>query len=190
MLQRNNTMYYNFTDILRDVAQNHPSVQRVTMGDRYTIDNDAFPEYPLANWFVAQATFSDSLTVWRVQLTIADKIGLVNLESIDSQPTPADFSTGFSSGFRVFYPGATSKQTIRWEGDDTVLDCHANSFAIVNDIVSYLQYSTNAQGLTVQGDVTVTPFRDRMDNGLCGTVAEFDIVVNNPRPRCLYNLLP
>lgn len=187
---QNNTLYYNFTDILRDVASNHPSVQRVSIGDRFTIDNDAFPTYPLVNWFITQTIYRDSLTIWRVQMTVADKLALLNMQSLDSQPTPADFSTGFSSGFRVFYPGATSRQTIDWGGDDTTLDIHSNSYGIANDIISYLQYSTNAQGINVVGDVTITPFRDQFPNGLAGVVAEFDIEVNNPRPRCLYQLLP
>jgi len=98
-------------------------------------------------------------------LTVADKIKLKDNEST----------------------GTANDQTIPYYGTDDVVDIHANTLAIINDLLSYTQYATT--NFDIDGAINCTAFKDRFDNGLGGWVASFDLVTHNDRPRCLFNLL-
>jgi hypothetical protein len=99
-------------------------------------------------------------------LTVADKVKLKNNESV----------------------GVYNKQTVPFEGTDDVVDIHANTLAIINDLLSYTQYVfTN---FDIDGDINCAAFKDQFDNGLAGWVATFDLTTHNDRPRCLFNLYP
>jgi hypothetical protein len=164
-LGTNFTLYYNVLDYFQTIMSNHPAIQTVTQGDIFEIDDREFPAYPLGNILITNAVFRDSQTVYTCQLTIADKIKLKNNEST----------------------GVHNKQTIPFFGTDDVVDIHANTLAIINDLTSYTQYAVD--NFEIDGDVTCEAFKDRFDNGLGGWSATFDLITHNDRPRCIYDLL-
>jgi hypothetical protein len=98
-------------------------------------------------------------------LTVADKVKLKNNESV----------------------GIKNAQVIPFYGTDDVVDIHANTLAIINDLTSFTQRSVEA--FEINGDIDCTPFRDNFDNGLAGWVATFDLTTHNDKNRCLFNLL-
>jgi hypothetical protein len=162
----NYTLYYNVLDYFKTIMDNHPSVIQVTQGDVFSVDTREFPAYPLGNIIITNATFSDSVTVYTCQLTVADKVKLKNNESV----------------------GEYNKETVPFEGTDDTVDIHANTLAIINDLVSYTQYVfTN---FDIDGDISCVAFKDQFANGLAGWVATFDLTTHNDRPRCLFNLYP
>ena len=114
----NYTLYYNVLDYFKTIMDNHPSLIQVTQGDVFGVDTREFPAYPLGNIIITNARFSDSLTVYTCQLTVADKVKLKNNESV----------------------GVYNKETVPFEGTDDVVDIHANTLAIINDLLSYTQY--------------------------------------------------
>ena len=71
---------------------------------------------------------------------------------------------------------------------DDVVDIHANTLAIINDLLSYTQYSV--QSFDLFSSIRLVAFKDNFENGLAGWVATFELITHNDRPRCLYNLLP
>lgn len=162
----NYTLYYQVLDYFKTIMDNHPSIAQTTQGDIFGIDTKEFPIYPLGNILITEATFAGSTTVYSCQLTIADKVKLKNNESI----------------------GEYNKQTIPYEGTDDTVDIHANTLAILNDLLSFTQYSTTNFDIT--GDIVCNAFKEQYDNGLAGWVANFDLVTHNERPRCLFNLYP
>jgi hypothetical protein len=88
-----------------------------------------------------------------------------------------------SSGITTTIDG----NSVIFDVDDTV-DIHANTLGIVNDLVSYTQYSL--ESFAIDGEITNEPFADRFNNGLAGWVSTFTLTTHNDRPRCLYNLYP
>jgi len=165
--QTNLTLYYNILEYWKTLMSNHPSLAQVSQGDLYGIDNDEYPRYPIGNVQITNVSFSDSLTIYSMELVIADKIKLKNNESV----------------------GVKNSQTIPFYGTDDVVDIHANTLAIINDLVSFTQYSAETTGIIIDTEIKNTPFVDQFDNGLAGFVSTFDIKVHNNRPRCLFNLL-
>jgi hypothetical protein len=145
---------------------NHPSIEEVSQGDIFKIDTSEFPFYPLGNIIITQARFDNSKTIYSCQLTVADKVKLKNNESI----------------------GNKNALTVPYYGVDDVVDIHANTLSIINDLLSYTQYYV--QAFDIDSQITLTAFQDQFDNGLAGWVAAFDLVSHNDRPRCLFNLYP
>jgi len=162
----NNTLYYNILDYFRTIMDNHPSIEVVTQGDISDIDTREYPAYPLGNVNILGSTFGINYTDWSVQLIIADKIKNKNNESGDR----------------------TNAQTIPFYGVDDVVDIHANTLAIVNDLTSYTQRSVD--GFEINEDIICEPFMDRFNNGLAGWAATFTLTVHNDRNRCLFDLFP
>lgn len=155
----NYTLYYNVLDYFKTIMTNHPSIQYVSQGDLYSIDTKEFPAYPLGNILITNASFNDSTTVYTCQLTVADKIKLKNNES----------------------NGRTNRQEIPYFGTDDVVDIHANTLAILNDLLSYTQYATT--NFDINDGISCEAFVDRFDNGLAGWVATFDLTTHNSRDR-------
>lgn len=161
----NYTLYYNILDYFKTIMNNHPSIQVVTQGLIQDFDTREFPQYPVGNVSILSSNFIDTLTQWEVQLVVADKIKNKNDES-----TPRN-----------------NEQTIPFYGVDDVVDIHANTLAILNDLISYTAKSVD--GLAIPDQVLCEPFEDRFNNGLAGWVATFTLEVHNNRDRCLFNLL-
>jgi hypothetical protein len=162
----NYTLYYNVLEYFKTIMDNHPSLIQVTQGDVFGVDTREFPAYPLGNIIITNASFADSTTVYTCQLTVADKVKLKNNESV----------------------GVYNKEVVPFEGTDDVVDIHANTLAIINDLLSYTQYVfTN---FDINGDINCAAFKDQFANGLAGWVATFDLTTHNDRPRCLFNLYP
>ena len=162
---RNYSLYYNVLDYFKAIMKNHPSLNYVSQGDVFSIDNREFPAYPLGNILITKSVLTEKTIVHSCQLTIADK---VKLKSNDSDPI-------------------TNAQTIPYYGTDDVVDIFANTLAILNDLTTYTQF--NVEAFDIPGNITVTPFRERFDNGLAGHVADFDLVAFGFRNRCTYTLL-
>ena len=162
----NFTLYYNTLDYFKTIMTNHPSIGSVTQGDIFEIDSREFPAYPLGNVLITNTVFGAKTSNFTIQLTIADKVKLKNNDS----------------------DGRTNAQVIPFEGVDDVVDIHANTLAIVNDLTSYTQ--RNVEAIEMSGDINCTPFKDNFDNGLAGWVATFDITVHNDKNVCLFDLLP
>jgi len=161
----NYTGYYNILEYFRTVLSNHPSVKTVTQGDVFGIDDKSFPEYPLANIFIESTIWEGSRTIWRCKLTVADKVKLRNNES----------------------EGQYDKMSEDYWGTDDMSDIHANSLAIINDIISFTAKGTS--GFFINGIVISQPFREKFDNGLAGWVTEFEVLTHNDRNICLFELL-
>ena len=160
----NYSLYYNVLDYFKTIMSNHPSIEDVSQGPIDNFDNVQFPSYPLGNIVVIGATFGTSTTTYEVQLLVADKIKNKNNES----------------------EGERNLQTIPFYGVDDVVDIHANTFSIVNDLTSYTQ--RNVEALEVNDDIACTPFMDRFNNGLAGWASTFVVRAHNDRNRCLFEL--
>ena len=144
--------------------KNHPSINYVSQGDAFSIDTKEFPQYPLGNVIITTATFDGKSTDYGVQIVVADKTKLKGNES----------------------SGSNNTQTIEFEGVDDTVDIHANTLAIINDILSYTD--RKEEGFEVNGTVSCTAFKERFDNGLAGWSADFTLRVHNDRNICLFDL--
>ena len=162
----NYSLYYNVLDYFSTIMSNHPSIAKVSQGDLYGIDTTEFPAYPIGNIMISNARFEDSVTIFSCQLIVADKVKDKNNESV----------------------GVKNAQTVPFYRTDDTVDIHANTLSILNDLLSYTQYSTSNFDIT--GGIRCTAFRDDFDNGLAGWSADFELITHNDRPRCLFNLLP
>ncbi len=161
----NFSLYYNVLNYFKTIMKNHPSIESVTYGDIDSIDDKQYPEYPLGNVLITDSRFETSTTTFSVQLTIADKQKLLNNES----------------------SGSNNAQTIPFYGVDDMVDIHANTLSILNDLTSYTQ--RGVQGFEVNGDIVCVPFSDRFNNGLAGWVATFELTTHNDKNRCLFFLV-
>ncbi len=145
---------------------NHPSIVQVSQGPIASFDDIQYPTYPVGNVMILNATFGASTTQYEVQLIVADKIKNKNNES----------------------EGRTNEQIVPYYGVDDTVDIHANTLSILNDLLSFTQYSVEA--FNIDGDITLEPFADRFNNGLAGWAATFSLITHNDRPRCLFDLYP
>lgn len=161
----NYSLYYNVLDYFKTIMSNHPSINYVSQGDVFSIDNREFPQYPIGNILITDALFDGSTTFYTCQLVVADKVKLKNNESSDPN----------------------NLQDIPYYGTDDVVDIHANTLSILNDLLSYTEFATTNFDIAT---ITCSAFRENFDNGLAGWTANFDLVTHNPRPRCLFDLLP
>jgi hypothetical protein len=162
----NYSLYYNVLDYFKTIMTNHPSIASVAQGDLYQLDDNQFTFYPLGQVTILNANFGLKTTDYDIQLVIADKIKQKNN---DSDPI-------------------TNAITVPFYGTDDVVDIWANTLGVVNDLVSYTQYSL--ESFSIDGEVINEPFMERFNNGLAGWVSTFTLTTHNDRPRCLYNLYP
>lgn len=162
----NYTLYYNVLDYFKTIMENHPSITGVSQGGIDQIDDRQFPFYPIGNVTILGADFNEKNTEYSIQLIVADKVKLKNNESV----------------------GPTNIDTIPFYSTDDEVDIHANTLAILNDLLSYTQYSV--QSFEIIGTITNEPFADRFNNGLAGWVSTFTLSTHNNRPRCLFDLYP
>jgi hypothetical protein len=161
----NFTLYYNVLNYFKTIMKNHPSIGAVTQGDITKLDVDQFPAYPLGNVSITDTSFGTSVTSYQIQLTVADKIKNKNNES---NPT-------------------TNEQTLPFYGVDDVVDIHANTLAVINDLTSYTQ--RGVAGFEINGDINCAAFDDSYNNGLAGWVATFELTTHNDKNRCLFFLI-
>jgi hypothetical protein len=162
----NYSLYYTILDYFKTIMVNHPSIDSVSQGDIPHLDDAQFQFYPLGNVSILGANFGPKTTEYTIQLIVADKIKNKNNESA---------------------PRENTMQVPFFDVDDTV-DIHANTLGIINDLVSYTQYSL--ESFAIDGEITNEPFAERFNNGLAGWVSTFTLTTHNDRPRCLYNLYP
>lgn len=160
----NYTLYYNVLEYFKTILTNHPSIGHVTQGDLYGIDTLSYPAYPIANIMIDRVRFSDSKSIYSCQLLIGDK--------------PKDKENASI--------GETNEMKSKYLGTDDVVDIHANTLAIINDILSFTQYGTT--NFDIDSDIVCEGFIDRLDNGLAGWVAGFELTTHNDRDKCLFNL--
>jgi hypothetical protein len=161
----NFTLYYNVLNYFKTIMSNHPSIQVVTQGDIAQFDYKQFPEYPIGNILITDLSFGNNITTYQIQLTIADKIKNKNNES----------------------SGSVNAQTIPYYGVTDVVDIHANTAAIINDLTSYTQ--RGVAGFEINGDIDLKAFSDEFNNGLAGWVATFELTTHNDKNRCLFFLI-
>lgn len=161
----NYTLYYNVLNYFKTIMNNHPSIAQVSQGDISEVDNIAFPSYPLGNILVTTSTFGTSTTQFNIQLIVADKVKNKNNES---EPR-------------------TNAQVVPFYGVDDMVDVHANTLAILNDLTAYTQ--RGVAGFEINDEITCTPFGDRFNNGLAGWQAEFTLTTHNDKNRCLFFLI-
>jgi hypothetical protein len=161
----NYTLYYNILNYFKTIMSNHPSILAVTQGDIAKIDTDQFPAYPLGNLLITDLSFETSVTNYQIQLIVADKIKNKNNES----------------------DPRNNEQIIPFYREDDVVDIHANTLGILNDLTSYTQ--RGVAGFEINGDIGCTAFSDEYNNGLAGWVATFELTTHNDKNRCLFFLL-
>lgn len=160
----NYSLYYNVLDYFKTIMSNHPSIAAVSQGGISDLDMEQFPAYPLGNVSITESNIGVSTTDFSMQLIIADKVKNKNNEST----------------------GATNAQTIPFYKVDDVVDIHANTLSIINDLTSYTQRSV--QGFDINGDINCVAFADEYNNGLAGWVATFTLTTHNDKNRCLFDL--
>jgi len=141
----NFSLYYNVLNYFKTIMSNHPSISEVTQGDITKIDVDQFPAYPIGNINITESNFGTNITNYTIELTVADKIKNKNNES----------------------SGSINAQTIPFYGVDDVVDIHANTLGIINDLTSYTQ--RGVQGFDINDDITCVAFAEEYNNGLAGT---------------------
>lgn len=161
----NYSLYYNVLNYFKTIMNNHPSIQQVSQGDITDIDNIQFPTYPLGNVMITNSTFGSNITEFNVQLIVADKVKNKNNES----------------------EGETNAQIVPFYGTDDMVDIHANTLAILNDLTAYTQ--RGVAGFEINEQITCTPFGDKFNNGLAGWQAEFTLTTHNDKNRCLFFLI-
>ena len=162
----NYTLYYNVVNYFRTIMSNHPSIQAVTLGDIAEFDDKQFTEYPIGNLQILESDFGTSVTNFRVQLMVADKV-----KNKDNESDPIN-----------------NEQIIPYYQVNDKVDIFANTLAILNDLTSYTQ--RGVQNFEINEDIICTPFADRFDNGLAGWTAEFTLTTHNDKNRCLFFLIP
>jgi hypothetical protein len=165
-ISTNYSLYYNVLNYFKTIMSNHPSINFVSQGDVFAVDVTEFPQYPIGNIIITNAIFEEKATLYTCQLVVADKIKLKNNESV----------------------GAHNEMSVPFEGVDDVVDIHANTLSILNDLLSYTQYGV--EGFEMNGNITCDAFKQQYDNGLAGWSANFSIRTHNNRDRCLFDLLP
>lgn len=161
----NYTLYYNILNYFKTIMNNHPGLANVTYGDLQLFDDREFQFYPLGNLMITDTTFGTNVTNYTVQLTIADKIKNKNNES---EPR-------------------TNQQQIPFYGVDDMVDIHANTLGILNDLTSFTQ--RGVVGFDIDGEIDCKPFADQFNNGLAGWVATFSLTTHNDKNRCLFFLV-
>ena len=161
----NFSLYYNVLNYFKTIMSNHPSINAVSQGDISNIDVEQFPSYPIGNILITESNFGTSVTNYTIQLTVADKIKNKNNES----------------------SGSINAQTIPFYGVDDVVDIHANTLGIINDLTSYTQ--RGVQGFDINDDITCVAFAEEYNNGLAGWVATFTLTTHNDKNRCLFFLI-
>ena len=80
----NYSLYYSVLDYFKTIMSNHPSINYVSQGDVFSIDTKEFPQYPMGNIMITDATFDGSTTLYSCQLVVADKQKLKNNQSTGS----------------------------------------------------------------------------------------------------------
>lgn len=163
----NFSLYYNTLNYFKTIMKNHPSIAKVTQGDIYNFDSTEFPQYPIGNVLITNANFGNTVTEYQVQLIVADKSKLMN-----DDITPDE---------------RKNKQIVPFDGTDDVVDIHANTLSILNDLTAFTQKSN--YGMEINSAINCTPFADRFNNGLVGWSAEFTLTVHNDKNRCLFFLI-
>lgn len=161
----NYSLYYNVLDYFKTIMNNHPSIGFVSQGDLYDFDTKEYPTYPIGNIMITAARFEGHTTIYKCQLIVADKVKDKNNES----------ETEYNN------------QTIPYYGTDDVVDIHANTLSIINDLLSFT--AEGATNFEINSTITCNAFVNKYDNGLAGWVADFDLLTFNDRPKCLFNLL-
>ena len=161
----NYSLYYNVLNYFKTIMNNHPSIQQVSQGDIFEVDNIAFPTYPIGNINITNSRFGTSTTEFNISIIVADKVKNKNNES----------------------QGERNEQIVPFYGVDDMVDIHANTLAILNDLTAYTQ--RGVAGFEINGEIECTPFGDRFNNGLAGWQAEFTLTTHNDKNRCLFFLV-
>jgi len=168
----NYSLYYNVLDYFKTIMINHPQIESVSQGDLFSIDDNAFTFYPLANVTILGANFAPSTTEYQIQIIVADKIKNKNNES--------------NEGINYIAGTSTNAMRVPFDGPDDRVDIWANTLGIINDLTSYTQYSV--ESFQINDTILNEPFYDRFNNGLAGWSSTFTLTTHNARPRCLYDL--
>lgn len=163
----NFSLYYNTLNYFKTIMKNHPSIAKVTQGDIFNFDATEFPQYPIGNVLITNANFGMKTTDYQVQLIVADKQKIMRDDVSNNE--------------------RENKQVVPFDGTSDVVDIHANTLSILNDLTAYTQKSN--YGMEINSDIACTPFADRFNNGLCGWSAEFTLTVHNDKNRCLFFLI-
>ena len=161
----NYTLYYNVLNYFKTIMNNHPGISRVTQGDITTVDSFEFPNYPLGNVNIVDARFGANTTNFTVQLIVADKVKNKNDES----------------------EGERNKMNVPFYGMNDVIDIHANTLAILNDLTAYTQ--RGVAGFEIDDEIVNEPFVDDFNNGLAGWSSKFTLTTHNDKNRCLFFLI-
>ena len=160
----NFSLYYNTLNFFKTIMKNHPSIAKVTQGDIYNFDATEFPQYPIGNVLISNANFGPTVTEYQIQLIVADKSKVMRYDKMSDE--------------------RENKQIVPFDGTDDVVDIHANTLSILNDLTAYTQKSN--YGMEINSDINCTPFADRFNNGLVGWSSEFTLTVHNDKNRCLF----
>ena len=157
--------YYEFTDYINTLCENHPRIETFTIEDIYNIDDHKTTMFPLCNLIVNNITISESRMIYNISLMTADRVSEINGDS-----------TGINNSLTKTYAGVTN-----------ITDVHNDTLLSLADIVSYLRRNPLAFDYEVIGDAILTPFSERFSNLLAGWVATIDVNVPYDGNICAIN---
>ena len=146
------TNFYDILDQLRGKLLEHPSVNTVTTGNLTDIDLGKTTIFPLTHLIVKNATISDKLIEFNVNITCMDIIDQTN-----------DITE-----YDVFY------------GNDNTQDVLNTQLNVINTIFSHLKRG-DLWDIQIQtdDDITAEPFLSRFENVLAGWEADISIRMIN-----------
>lgn len=161
-----NVTFYQLTQFLNTLANDHPNISTFTIGDIEEVDIAKQTIYPLLHMVPTNTVIASGMFTYNFDLVMMDRVtDITNLSS-------GSFNTLIKD-----YKGVTNVQDV-W--DSTLLT--------LNDIISYITRKPLAQNFVILDNTICTPFQDNFNNLLAGWTASMSIQTPNDANMCLFDL--
>lgn len=146
------TQFYDILDTLKTELRASPSINTVSFGDITDIDLDKTSMFPLAHIIMPSVQYRGSVLVFDVNIFFAD---IVDYNKV-------------TSSFDDFY------------GSDNLHDIFNTQLQVVNTLVSRLKRGDLfASKYQLDGEPTISPFKEKFTNELAGWDISMSIVMPN-----------
>lgn len=148
--------YYSLLDTLKTQLDSDPFINTVTQGDIFAIDLGKQTIFPLAHIIVNNATFESNVIRFNVSLMCMD---IVNISK--------------------------DEDTNIFNGNDNEIDVLNTMISVLNRLYEILRRGDLfTDSFQVDGNPTLEPFAERLENNLAGWTMTFDILVPNEMTVC------
>jgi len=146
------TQFYDILDTLKNELRSSPSVNTVSFGDITNIDLDKTSMFPLSHIIMPSVQYRGNILVFDVNIFFADVV---------------DYNK-VTSSFDDFY------------GSDNLHDIFNTQLQVVNSLVSNLKRgSLFASKYQLEGEPTISPFKEKFSNELAGWDVSFSVSMPN-----------